>query len=545
MVGEITERPVRSPHTNPLAAILLIAGVVQLFAVARLGRWNEAVLTRAALEGPGIYIATILVAVVAIAVNRRLWFHPRRTREIAAATTAVLIAGFVWWLSSRVSWSGFVYHGEYILHHFLAVCSAVVAWSLARVWQRQRDLGRLRYLPFAAAAVGIVLLLGAHLASVPRLALELPTWLADVGVGAFISAPLLALAALPKLGGWSRRLVALLVFTPLIARVLLTGTGALHGALVPDDLVVYLLASFGVCACSLWFLPGSTPPRGTRVYLWVLAAGATYFLYSMYTQKYGFVEADLASLGHSILGFDLVYPGYVPTWLMLTCSLGLTALLAGQWEALFVAERRTQGLALGLLTVAGLGLSSPQVALMSGLGGLLLVHSLQQHASAPARAIKTATEVPIPAIFDDIASKLKLPDVVSLAQPTYTLLSLRGEISGTAVRMQARTRDEVTWSVELEVGVIGRGEPHCELRPGRRGREHAIDGLTETHRVFGNARELERLSPTLFDHLAACPDAAFSVWPGGFRIVFGNQLGELTSKRARALISLLVGLHSA
>ena len=78
-------------------------------------------------------------------------------------------------------------------------------------------------------------------------------------------------------------------------------------------------------------------------------------------------------------------------------------------------------------------------------------------------------------VQDHVAEKLALGDVVSLAQPAYTLLSLRGEVSGAAIRLQARTPDENNWQLELEVGVIGRCEPQCELRPGRRGREHAID----------------------------------------------------------------------
>lgn len=533
------------PLTTPLAAIILLAGVVQLFAVTRLGRWSEAVLTQAALEGPGLYIAIVIAVMLAVAIHRRLWFHPRRTREIAAALTAVLIAISAYLLASRLSLSGLIYHGEYILHHFLTICSAVVAWSIARHWRAHKALGVQRWLAVVVSMLGIAITLGAHLATLPSVTLGLPEWLTDIGVGALIFAPVLAVLTLPGLGSWPRRLAALLVLSPILVRVGLSGLDGLHGALVPGVNVPYLLVSLGVCACAVWGLPGDPPPRNTRIYLWTLATAATFFLYSMYTQKYGFVEADLGTLGHSLFGFDLAYPGYVPTWVMAVCGLGLTALLAAQWEALFRSERRNQGLALGILAIAGLGLSSPQVALMSGLGGLLLVHSFSSIRASARPAQRAPTEQPLPTILAEVSDMLGLPSVVSLTQPTYTLLALRGELSGTALRMQARTPDESTYDVELEVGVIGRGEPRCELRPGRRGRIHAIDGLTETHRVFGNARELERLPPTLFDHIAAFPDAAFSLWPGGFRIVFGNDLSALSSKRAVAMIRLLVSLHGA
>ncbi|MGB1277356.1 MAG: hypothetical protein ACPG77_16555, partial [Nannocystaceae bacterium] len=419
-----------------------------------------------------------------------------------------------WWIAPRISERGFIYHGEFVLHHFLVICSALVGWSLCRSWIGNRQLGRARFVGPVAGALGIAVMLGAHLASLPRLTLTLPPWLVMIGVGAIVCAPLLTLALLPGLGSWKRRGVAGLVLLPVLVRVALAGPDGLLGGLVASALVPYLLASLGVCALAVWGLPGRAPPRGTRVYLGVLAAGSTYFLYSMYSKKYGFVEADLASLGHSLFGFDLPYPDYIPLWLMLACGAGLTGILTAQWEAIFVSERRAQGLALGLMCIAGLGLSSPQVVLMSGLGGLLLVHSLSGCPEAAPAHKPSPTATPLPEILDTVAEKLALGDVVSLAQPAYTLLSLRGEVSGAAIRLQARTPDENNWQLELEVGVIGRCEPQCELRPGRRGREHAIDTLAATHRLFGDPRDLERFPPELFDHLAAFPDSAFSIWPG-------------------------------
>jgi len=534
---------VLSPQAIALAAITLIAGIVQLFAVVHLGRWSERQLYGAALEGPGLYILVVAGLLAAIAVTRWLWFHPRRTREIAGAATIVVLGLAAWWLYPRISWRGCVYHGEFILHHFLVICSALVGWSLCRAWIRSRQLGRWRFVGPVAGAFGIAVMLGAHLASLPRLTLTIPSLLVMIGVGAIVAAPLLALASLPGLGSWKRRAVAGLVVLPILVRVVLAGPSGLLGGLVAGSLVPYLLASLGLCVVAAWRLPGRAAGRGTRLYLGILAAGTTYFLYSMYSKKYGFVEADLASLGHSLFGFDLPYPDYIPLWAMLACGAGFTALLTAAWESIVISERRAQGLALGLLCIAGLGLSSPQVVLMSSLGGLLLVHSLSGHPETVATRKPAATAIPLPKILDTLGEKLDLGEVVSLAQPAYTLLSLRGEVSGTAIRLQARTPDETNWQLELEVGVIGRCEPQCELRPGRRGREHAIDILAATHRLFGDPRDLERFPPALFDHLAEFPDSAFSIWPGGFRVVFGADLQAFDSARGQQMIELLVELQ--
>ncbi|MGB1013208.1 MAG: hypothetical protein ACPG4T_03660, partial [Nannocystaceae bacterium] len=160
-----------SPQAIALAAITLIAGIVQLFAVVHLGRWSERQLYRAALEGPGIYILMIAGLLAAIAVTRWLWFHPRRTREIAGATTLAVLGLAAWWIAPRISERGFIYHGEFVLHHFLVICSALVGWSLCRSWIGNRQLGRARFVGPVAGALGIAVMLGAHLASLPRLTL--------------------------------------------------------------------------------------------------------------------------------------------------------------------------------------------------------------------------------------------------------------------------------------------------------------------------------------------------------------------------------------
>lgn len=84
------------------------------------------------------------------------------------------------------------------------------------------------------------------------------------------------------------------------------------------------------------------------------------------------------------------------------------------------------------------------------------------------------------------------------------------------------------WSVELTLGIPGRGKPEVELLPGVGG-----------HRVVCNARRLETLPEALPIALADHPSHHTRLWPGGVHLDFGRQLAGLEVDRLARLLAQL------
>ena len=106
-----------------LPAMAAVAGLLQLIAGVALGLASPEALHRAAREGPR---ATILVVLALAGCGLLAWLL--RQRPAAAAGLGLagpLLAGLVVW-KGGLSKLGLAYHGEFILHHFLAlVCAAL------------------------------------------------------------------------------------------------------------------------------------------------------------------------------------------------------------------------------------------------------------------------------------------------------------------------------------------------------------------------------------------------------------------------------------
>ena len=511
----------RPVSVGVLAAAAAIAGLLQLIAGVALGLASPEALHRAAREGPRMYILVILALAAGGLLAWLLRARPRVALPVALA--GPLLTGVAIWRGG-VTKLGLAYHGEFILHHFLTLVCAAVCVVIPLQWLRDARLGRLRWLPAAPAALGAALLLAEHLLA-PNT--EFTGSIGQVGTGLSLATWPIALAALwPTLGPARLRIWLLATAAPATVRLVLGGAAALAG--VPLGLAAAAPIMTAVVLASVAGLLLMRPQIDPVLRLLVtLGAGVmTLGLYRVYLQRFGDLEGDLGGLVRSLFGFDLPYPGYVPGWQLTAAMLGLFVLLATLSGALISTRDHTRGLGLAMMITAGLGLSSPQLVLMLTAGYLVL---LDTTAGAPPDPAEVITEPPSPlaTTLTELAARLGLPAPVSLEQADGRVLSLRGELERSPLHLRARERRR-GWTVELTLGVPGRGRPEVELIPDDGG-----------HRVVGNTRRLESLPEALLTALADHPTHRTRFWPGGVQVDFGRQLSGLDVDRLARLLDQL------
>ena len=505
-----------------LAAAGAIAGLLQLIAGVALGLASPEALHRAARAGPR---STILLVLALASCGLLAWILRRRTAAAAGLGLAgPLLAGLILW-KSGLSKLGLAYHGEFILHHFLALVCAALCLAIPLQWLRAPRLAaaRWRFLPAAPASVGALLLLLEHL----RGDSDLTGPIGQIGTALSLATWPIALAVLwPTLGAPRLRAWLVVSTLPALVRVGLGGAAALAG--VPLGLAAAAPLMSAVIVASLVGLP-LLRPQLERVLQVIVSLGAgvmTMGLHRVYLQRFGDLEGDLGGLVRSLFGFDLPYPGYVPGWRLGAAMLGLFVLLTTVSGALISQRDHVRGLGLALMISGGLGLGSPQLVLMLCAGYLVL---LDATAGAPPDpdAIVSAPPTPLDDTLAALADRLGLPAPVSLEQAAGRVLSLRGELEHVHVHLRAR-EGRRGWSVELTLGIPGRGKPEVELLPGAGG-----------HRVVGNARRLETLPEALLIALADHPTHHTRLWPGGVHLDFGRQLAGLEVDRLARLLAQL------
>ncbi len=115
-----------------LTAFALVGGLLQVVASAVLGMERLDQLTLASQEGPWVYLAAATGVTVGLAA---LWVLRRRVL-VAAAVFLTWQVSILWPLSRRMTSVGLALHGEFLLHHFVAMlcvlACAVIALGLAR-----------------------------------------------------------------------------------------------------------------------------------------------------------------------------------------------------------------------------------------------------------------------------------------------------------------------------------------------------------------------------------------------------------------------------
>lgn len=554
-------RPERSPWG--IAAVALGAGFLQIIASVALGLASLERFTAAAEERPAVYlVVAVLVAVALLSI----WLVRERT-AIALTLTIIWPIGLWFGLKKHASWMGLAYHSEFLLHHFAAVLCLVVAIGVPIAWARDDRLGKLRWLPAVFALPGALALAGSHLGRAPLG----PAWLADRGLATggamllFLAWPIAVAVFWPQLGPRQRRPIAVLLLLPLVLRVGLVGWDGLSGELVPHAHIVWIGAALVVTAVGTLLL------LRPRVELWVhIAVGflcmcGSVVAYYLYKHGFGELEDGLGGLLQSLFGFVVPYPSYVDDTRSAALMMGLFFMFEMVYAALVSAEDRVRGIALGLMLIAGLGFSSPHLALMFGTGALLVIEGLLP--GAPHRELERpyqdyATFVEggegsdrdgdlgrVRSVVEGLAERLALPPPTVVATgPHAATIGLRGELfsrpsgpeSGkTMLELRARV-DAVATRIELTVGLPGRGDPVFELipHPGKGGQRPA-HLLSRSHRVHGELRALEVFGDAPLDALTCFPTAYLRAWEGGVSVDLGRELVSLRVDHLEALVRSL------
>lgn len=525
----------RSTAAN-LGAFALVAGLAQILATVRLGVEPIDALTLAAAQGPRIYLA----ATAALALGIALLWVTRRRPLVAALVFVTLQAAVFWPLSRHMTVVGLALHGEFILHHFIAVISTAAGLAAAWFLARARDRGPLR-LPIAAVlATAIVTELVVHVASA-RAPLGKPLALAHGLAAIAMVAMLLAWSAL-ELRRSPRshpRWAAFALLAPLALRVGSVAPGDLAAVAIPEPLRGLSLALMILAAAALAVLLRPRPLRSAAIFVTGLGALTVATVYLAYDRQFGEVEDGLGGLAASILGFMPPYPDYVPGWIVVAAMLGAFVAMQTAGAALTSVDARDRGLGIALVVIAGLGWSSPQLALMSTLGALLYIAD-----DDPRRLVIVPAPRPVPEIVDELAGMLAIEaSTASTGRDGGSICAARGVVDDVPFVLRARTLGNAC-ELGIRLGVPGRGAPEVELRPDRSdGGVRPTHLLARTHRVIGSARALEIWGDGVLDALVPFPTAIARLWPTGVEVELGPDLSQLDAERlatlARALARVL------
>jgi hypothetical protein len=515
-----------------LAAVAFAAGVLQIMATVLLGLASLEELRAAAAEGARPYLVGTLTALIGLG---GAWLL--RRRPLWALLGLVGWALAIWLaLRGRTSLLGLAFHGEYVLHHFSGLLAAAISVAIAGAWLRRPELGRARLLPCGLALAGTLTLVAAHVLDQPSLYGRTPAWLEQGGAGTLLLAWGTAVAVL-----WPRlhprlRLVAAALYLPFVARVALAWPEGLAGASVADAGRPVLMAAMVAAAVVSFVMLRSSTSQSVRTLVLAFSGVATVMLYYFYRHGFGELEAGLGGLAQSLFAFSLPYPSYVPAWQVWGVMLGLFAMFGAAYGGIVSGGQRVRGVALAMLIVTGLGLSTPPLVLMTGAAALLFIDSI----SAGSSIATKPPPVPMEEVLEGLARRLDLPGMLVLEDGGRALLVVRGELGEAPLDLRARPSTQGGWDVTLVVGLLGRERPVLVLEP-----EPGDDGarpahmLGRTHRARGQVRRLELLDDTLLDALLPFPDARVELWEAGGRVRLGVDLSELDDERLTTLAQQL------
>jgi hypothetical protein len=534
-----------------VASIALVAGLLQIVASIALGMAKLDAFTAAAGERPFMYMVVALLVAAAVG---SVWLVRERL-PVALALGVIWPAGLWFGLRGKLTGLGLAYHGEFILHHFSAVLSLVLAVMVPVAWARQPRLGPVRWLPLVFALPGALMLALAHAGKLPGApaAWANPSLAILGGATLLITWPVSVGLFWTRLGPAERRPIAVILLMPVLVRLGFVGAPGLAGELIPAHGIPWLGSAIVLTSILTLLLLRPRLERWVLVVVGFICLIGSMFFYYLYQNGFGELEDGLAGLLQSLFGFQVPYPSYVDEVRSAALMMGLFFVFVTVYAALVSAEDRVRGIALGLMVIAGLGFSSPHLVLMLGAGALLFIDTLLPGApyrevghggieGALAELDGRPAQSPHAESVSELLTRLveRLP---SLDEPTVvetdegTLLAVRGDIAGTAITVRCRVGRDAT-HVEVTTGVIGSGRPNVELVPDVGKQGHRVDHLiARTHRVVGDPRTLERQGDALLDALTCFPRAHFSKWPAGTHL--GSPLGTQSADALEALLRAL------
>jgi hypothetical protein len=164
-----------------------------------------------------------------------------------------------------------------------------------------------------------------------------------------------------------------------------------------------------------------------------------------------------------------------------------------------------------------------------------LVEKGDTEAAAPAQ--------PVEDVMSKAADLLGLPAPVVLETVEGAVVSVRGDLHGTAIDVRARPMPAGRWLMTVRTGVMGRGRPDVELTPDRgEGGERPTHEISRTHRVRGSVRALESLGDEALDALVPFIDARARFWAAGAEIDLGRDLSGLDAEGLGNLVRAMAEL---
>jgi hypothetical protein len=523
-----------------LVVCALVGGLLQILASIHLGLSRLDALTQAAQEGPAIY----LLAVVGAGVGLAALFFLRSRPLVAAVAFLLWQLAVLWPLAKRMSTLGLSLHGEFVLHHFVGLVATLACVVLAAALANREPLGRVRWIAVVAIAAGAAAALTAHVLDTLHMVPRASAMLHGAGTFALVGAALSwLLLDVRAHGSTPSRWAALALLLPLFVRLAAAGTIAAQTgvftleAQIPGDWRGWTTGLTIVCAFALPVLMRPRPARPVAIAITISSALTIATLYLVYRRDFGDVEDGLGGLVQSLVGYVPPYPPYVPTWVLVVAMLGAFSALHTAAAAMASAGERERGTALALVLVAGIGLSSPQLAVMTGAGLLAFVAAgaRDEPASAP--------PVPLSALLETVAGPLGLSlAIVPGASAGAELGALRGAIDGVAVDVRAQSGAGAA-KLRVRVGLQGRGRPVVALEPstGDGGTRPAHE-IGRTHRLQGDARELERWGDGLLDALFGLPSVRARLWGTGAEIDFGGDLAAVDAVRLERIVRASVAV---
>ncbi|MCA9700096.1 MAG: hypothetical protein KC431_21400, partial [Myxococcales bacterium] len=382
--------------------------------------------------------------------------------------------------------------------------------------------------------------------------------LSTMGAGMLLLSWPLAIGLFWKVMGPSqRRPIPLVLLVPVILRVALAGPGGLAGELVADAAIFWLGAAMVVASLATLTLLRPRLDIWVMIVVGVICLMGSMFFYYFYEHGFGELEDGLGGLLQSLFGFSVPYPSYVDDVKSAALMMGLFFMFVTVYSALVSGEDRIRGVSLGLMLVAGLGLSSPHLALMLGVGALLLIETLLPGAphrdlapspyayelenidrdleDVPVAEDAHAAAVAIRACFESLAERLHLPAPTIVETEAGPMLDLRHELDGVPFDLRARA-ERTGPRIDLSVGLLGRESPVFELvaDPGDRGQRPA-HLLARSHRIVGDARALERYGDAPLDAMTSFRSASLRAWDGGVQVELGRDLAGLRVDDLEAL----------
>lgn len=515
----------RASAPAQLVTVAVIVGLLQIMAGVLLCLAKPEALAQAAGEGSMVYI-------LAISGLTASWLVAWLLRARLGLSVGIGLLGSALSIglsASSASALGLIYYGEFLAHHFLALLAAAICLLVGQRWLREPELGGLRAAPLLLASLGVLLLLGQHLASLPILGVELEL-LWQIGSVALLLAIPAALLLLWRELGWAERGLAIAAIGPLAVRVAIGGSGGLSGTAPGVAGAMPMVTALTIAGITAFVLLRPRVDAFARVVSLAVGAGVSYKLDALYQgPKFQFLEERIGGLVRSLLGFELPYPTFVVWWKAATAIVAIFTMTAAIVAALLDSRLRPRALGLALIVIAGFGLTSPQLLLMHAAGTLAFLASLREGHVIPVEPVLCPPPDEPELILAEVAERLEIEAPVIIEEASGTVIALRGEHLRNALDLRARSADGQRWTILLRFGMIGRGSADAEVLPGG----------DEGHRLRGDPRFVGGEESGVLAALSAFPTATARFWEAGCEVALGDELSRLSGASVEALVRAL------